>query len=754
MIGAPVRFSGSVEEAASRLGVAQNGATEWHGPCPACGGTDRYWIDAPESRRTGKIQSHCRQCTSSATLRAAIGGVLGPEPPDPNYSPGPAPPRHRQPEPPPSSSDQWKTESIRRGLARCSAVPPDIQRRWRQGLIVQATRKLSVDPHLLWMLADDIRDAYWPEPPAGAAGAIIAPMGPPDRWQRGKLPADAATKVHLLYVTSSGQPNGKPNKKSYGHAPDAVWMAHGTGQTLHTAEGIADILALTLSQAGQFVTPVRSDFRRIAERAAKRGEPLTIHADSDENKVGITRALEACHAYVEAGGQPKDVAQMRWDPDPGDAIGTEPIPLDFEPPGTQLIPESYAGVAQAVAETWELRRNLRGAEEYRSLRTGGDWQIFGKSARKMLWSIVSSRYEFERGKKRKPAEFSWLAWEAHLARIVHLAPQIDEFAEWLQALPEVDCDPDGPNAGRPERLLQEIFILEPRQPEAYIQYVSRTLVIATARRALHPPVEYPTTPVLIGPQGSGKSAFVRDLMPPEFRGKWWTGGIDLAGDEVERTRRCYDCVLVELEELDVKKWRRQGAKAWLSDQYIHIRPLYDDWATMPRRFITIATTDRTDGGSLPDDPAGNRRFLPVRIQGWRFNSYPEFRARMDELRAALWAEALHRARQREALAMPPGLLPGVNKMQRDEQREHPLIGPWIRDVETPRAQETPDTGHTLSAIHGRLCQYLDDAGIKRAPHERLTSATLRSAGWKNIRKRWTTGANPSRRWVPPPKPPK
>lgn len=52
-------FNCSIESAASALSLKKYGS-EYHGPCPICGGSDRFWI----KQASDGIAVHCRQgCT-------------------------------------------------------------------------------------------------------------------------------------------------------------------------------------------------------------------------------------------------------------------------------------------------------------------------------------------------------------------------------------------------------------------------------------------------------------------------------------------------------------------------------------------------------------------------------------------------------------------------------------------------------------------------------------------------------------------
>ena len=50
------------------LDLKQLSKGEYHGPCPACGGTDRFWISAHQ----GEVKVHCRQCGDFAAIQKAL----------------------------------------------------------------------------------------------------------------------------------------------------------------------------------------------------------------------------------------------------------------------------------------------------------------------------------------------------------------------------------------------------------------------------------------------------------------------------------------------------------------------------------------------------------------------------------------------------------------------------------------------------------------------------------------------------------
>ena len=47
------------------LNLKQTTKGEWHGPCPVCGGTDRFWIN----QHKGELYTHCRQCHDFTAIK-------------------------------------------------------------------------------------------------------------------------------------------------------------------------------------------------------------------------------------------------------------------------------------------------------------------------------------------------------------------------------------------------------------------------------------------------------------------------------------------------------------------------------------------------------------------------------------------------------------------------------------------------------------------------------------------------------------
>ena len=132
---------------------------------------------------------------------------------------------------------------------------------------------------------------------------------------------------------------------------------------------------------------------------------------------------------------------------------------------------------------------------------------------------------------------------------------------------------------------------------------------------------------------------------------------------------------------------------------------------LPRRFIIVASTNNeTD---LPNDPSGNRRFVPIKMTMNKCGSVAKF---LEQCREQLWAEAMGRYRA--------GVRANLPRSQYRAQRE--------------RVEDHRDTDDVVEDAVGKLTTngpltmtdviFLLSTGGKEASQHRVGKA-LRNAGW-------------------------
>ena len=220
--------------------------------------------------------------------------------------------------------------------------------------------------------------------------------------------------------------------------------------------------------------------------------------------------------------------------------------------------------------------------------------------------------------------------------------------EWLESL-----EWDG--VERVETLLSVFLGADPNEYDAAVM---RVFMAGACARACEPGVKFDYMPVLHGPQGLGKSMFLRRL---GTRSDWYCDNFNtLDGDAAaEKLRGMW---IIEMAELLATKRSKdvEGIKAFITSTVDTIRPKYARETEQRPRTCVFAGT--TNNATFLSDATGNRRFLPVAC-----GVYEPAMSLFDDAAPAYfeqaWAEAFHRwkagewglvldrERQAEAIAM-------------------------------------------------------------------------------------------------------
>ncbi len=128
-----------------------------------------------------------------------------------------------------------------------------------------------------------------------------------------------------------------------------------------------------------------------------------------------------------------------------------------------------------------------------------------------------------------------------------------------------------------------------------------------------------TSPLLVGAQGTRKSTFCRDLIPPGLRG-YYTDSIDFSR---KRDAEMYlnRFALINIDEFDQVSARHQGfLKHLLQKPVVNVRKPHATQMESVKRYASfIATSNHTD---LLGDPSGSRRFICIEVKGMIDNAQP------------------------------------------------------------------------------------------------------------------------------------
>ncbi|HVW53024.1 MAG TPA: VapE domain-containing protein [Trinickia sp.] len=257
----------------------------------------------------------------------------------------------------------------------------------------------------------------------------------------------------------------------------------------------------------------------------------------------------------------------------------------------------------------------------------------------------------------------------------------------------------------------------------YVHAVSRYMWTALAGRALTPGIQADMVPVLVGPQGIGKSQGVRAMAP----------AVELFCElgfeerDVEASRKMRGRLVIEFSELRGMSARDvESVKAFITRQTELFRDLYRNSMTeFHRRHLFIGTTNKDQ--FLSDD-TGERRWLPVRVTRCEPTA-------IERERDQLWAEAViafraHGIAWRDAQR----LAISEHEAYKISDLWEPQIAAWLDAVDEfssegpPRERDFLPTNEVMVSALG-----LDIRTVKRNDEMRV-GAIFRSLGYERVRR--------------------
>ena len=267
---------------------------EWHGPCPVCGGEDRFWISETKLGCRG-----CRPSKSNPAAFTAILEALGLSVDQENS--------HRLP------SQETLQAEVREKRRRAAAQKAELQ---QQSRISYACRiwERAADPEgtptALYLCHE--RRVWPPEAPFPASVRWIDRGAFPGGWPR-KAPPEAAgaavwrfadntgwtSAVGLEALTASGRRSEPRWRRTHGIQRGALFQVPGPGNTadqqsatLHVTEGPLDALAgRWLGQGPAISTCGTSGLASLEAKAVRGYDKVMLHVDGDP--AGRIAAMEA-----------------------------------------------------------------------------------------------------------------------------------------------------------------------------------------------------------------------------------------------------------------------------------------------------------------------------------------------------------------------------------------------------------------------------------------------------------------------------
>jgi hypothetical protein len=296
------------------------------------------------------------------------------------------------------------------------------------------------------------------------------------------------------------------------------------------------------------------------------------------------------------------------------------------------------------------------------------------------------------------------------------AQRFDSAQLWLDSLPAHDGVP------RVDSFLSDRFSV-PDTP--YARAVSRYVWTALAGRVMEPGCKVDMVPVLVGPQGAGKSTAVLAMAPHHD----FFVEINMHAKDDDLARSMRGKVVGELCELRGFAGRNaEDLKAWVTRRFEEWTPKYRERATkFARRLLLIGTTN--DPVFLSDE-SGSRRWLPVDVGDIDVPS-------IERDRDQLWAEA------RDLFGLVGVDWSDAERLALHEHDRFTVQDSWVDIVatwlDTPSLDGSKPSaaGFLRTADVGREALGMNPQGMRKTEEMRI-GKTLRVLGYER-RKVWAEG---------------
>jgi len=199
----------------------------------------------------------------------------------------------------------------------------------------------------------------------------------------------------------------------------------------------------------------------------------------------------------------------------------------------------------------------------------------------------------------------------------NFTPKFDPFAEYLENLPEWDCETDhiGEWAKTINTTNNDLWEL-----------CFRKWIVGVAGSLRDAKTVNQTAPVFCGPQGIGKTRWISTLVPPCLKPYFFSGTIQM--NNKDSITQLSECMIIDMDELENLNKRSIGdLKSLMSREQIRIRRPYGRiFENIPRRASFIGSINHKD---FLKDETGSRRFLCFEVESMN----PDHQLNVDQLYA-------------------------------------------------------------------------------------------------------------------------
>ena len=291
----------------------------------------------------------------------------------------------------------------------------------------------------------------------------------------------------------------------------------------------------------------------------------------------------------------------------------------------------------------DVRYNLRSLKfEYLWDTLGPEWVEVDKQLDvPAIQEQIAYRFRFAGSGKAgpKPALFSDTDYK-RCSGAIFQQRQVDTFKVWLEGLPPWD---------HKKRVGGWILKVYDADNVKLAKWISQFLFCGAVARTYKPGLKLDETPILVGATDIGKSTLISHMLPEDGQA-WFGDNFDFQTSLKEKVERSQGKVLLEAAEMsgstraDINKMKAFLTSVDDGGTRLAYRA---DPKSMRRRFILVGTSNEPE--CLPNDPTGNRRFVPITVRskyGTREKDHAKtvskLRRYLEKNREQLWAEALLR----------------------------------------------------------------------------------------------------------------
>lgn len=230
----------------------------------------------------------------------------------------------------------------------------------------------------------------------------------------------------------------------------------------------------------------------------------------------------------------------------------------------------------------------------------------------------------------------------------------------------------------------------------YTREAIRKQLVGAVGRIFKPGIKFDSVLTLIGPQGTGKSTFIKKL------GLSWFSDTFMTVHGKEALEQIQGAWLIEMAELSgLRKAEVEAIKHFISKQEDVFRPAYARATeTYPRQCIFFGTTNKKD---FLRDPSGNRRFLPIDINAEARTKNVWSDLTKEEI-DQIWAEAVELFNAGEKLYLSKE----AEHLAKLEQAEHSEVDERKGLIEGYLDKKLPsnwETGYDIFARQTYLSEY-------------------------------------------------